>query len=256
MKKISGLLACIIFATTTGPAFANLEPSTALALDAILESPKRSKEDSVRDHNRLPKETLAFLGFNEHMKVLELMPGKGWYSQILAGVLKDKGTLYTAIRTGGIEKRQANIEQDFGPFQILNVEAQRRVVDFTPIYEVPKFSLQVEPLDMILTFRNYHNLSLTSREHVNKAAFSALKPGGVYAIVDHTRRHMEADNSENRRRVDPIQVIKDVQASGFVFSDYSKVHFRAEDELKYEVGDKNVTGKSDRFTLKFVKPVY
>jgi predicted methyltransferase len=89
---------------------------------------------------------------------------------------------------------------------------------------------------------------------VNDSAFDALKPGGLYGIVDHTRRHMEPDNPENGRRVDPVLAIKEVQAAGFQLLDYSMALRRPDDELRYEVGRASVTGNSDNFALLFVKP--
>jgi predicted methyltransferase len=114
--------------------------------------------------------------------------------------------------------------------------------------------LGVQDADMVLTFRNYHNFGAEGRAAMNMAAFKALKPGGIYAVVDHTRRHMEGDNDENRRRIDPVLAIKEIQATGFELVDYSTQHFRPDDELRYEVGRKTVTGNTDRFTLKFRKP--
>jgi len=91
------------------------------------------------------------------------------------------------------------------------------------------------------------------RAAMNKAAYDALKTGGIYAVVDHTRRHMEADSPENRRRLDPVLAIKEIQQAGFELVDFSDLHFRPDDELRYEVGRKTVTGNTDRWTLKFVK---
>ena len=112
----------------------------------------------------------------------------------------------------------------------------------------------VEPVDLVLTFRNYHNFSTDARMAMNKSAFDALKPGGFYGIVDHTRRHMEPDNPENRRRMDPVLVITEVQDAGFRLLDFSAALRRPDDELRYEVGRRSVTGNSDRFALLFVKP--
>jgi len=89
---------------------------------------------------------------------------------------------------------------------------------------------------------------------MNKGAFDALKAGGIYGVVDHTRRHMESDSRENRRRFDAVKAIKEIQAAGFEFVDFSDLHARADDELRYEVGRKTVTGNTDRWTLKFRKP--
>jgi predicted methyltransferase len=112
----------------------------------------------------------------------------------------------------------------------------------------------VEPLDLVLTFRNYHNFGYDDRMAINKSAFDSLKSGGYYGIVDHTRRHMEADSRANGRRVDPVLVIKEVQDSGFVLEDYSNVLSRPQDELELEVAQPEVVGQTDRFVLLFRKP--
>jgi predicted methyltransferase len=119
---------------------------------------------------------------------------------------------------------------------------------------VPAFSLGVKRLDMVLTFRNMHNFSEEGRSNIDTAVFEALKSGGVYGVVDHTKRHMQPSNDELGRRMDPVTVIKEVQAAGFEFVDFSPLHYRPDDELRYEVGRKTVTGNSDRFTLMFKKP--
>jgi predicted methyltransferase len=122
-------------------------------------------------------------------------------------------------------------------------------------YKLELTGLGVEDADIVFTFRNYHNFAAEGRAAMNQAAFEALKPGGTYALVDHTRRHMEEDGSENRRRMDPVLAIREIEAAGFEFVDFSDLHFRADDELRYEVGRKTVTGNTDRWTLKFIKPL-
>jgi predicted methyltransferase len=107
---------------------------------------------------------------------------------------------------------------------------------------------------MVLTFRNNQNFCAEGRAAINKDVFESLKSGGIYAVVDHTRRHMEDDSMENRRRVDPVLAIHEIEAAGFEFVDYSDLHLRLDDELRYEVGRKSVTGNTDRWTLKFIKP--
>ena len=122
------------------------------------------------------------------------------------------------------------------------------------LFEVTPFNLGVTDADLILTFRNYHNFTPEGRANLNRAVFAALKSGGRYGIVDHTRRHNEPDSRENWRRVDPVLVIKEVQAAGFVLDDFAGIHFTPDDELRYEVGRKSVAGNSDRFVLRFRKP--
>ncbi len=121
-------------------------------------------------------------------------------------------------------------------------------------YTVTNTDLGVEDVDMVLTFRNYHNFDAQSRAALNASVFKALKPGGIYGVVDHTRRHMQPDDPENRRRMDPVLAIMEIQAAGFELVAFSDLHYRPDDELRFEVGRKTVTGNTDRWTLKFRKP--
>jgi len=108
--------------------------------------------------------------------------------------------------------------------------------------------------DMVLNIREYHNFNLADKTKLNKAAFDALKPGGAYVIVDHSRRSMAPETREMARREDPVKVILEVQSAGFVLEKSSDMFYRPDDELRYEVGRKSVTGNTDRFTLVFRKP--
>ena len=122
------------------------------------------------------------------------------------------------------------------------------------IYELPAADFGREAFDAVLTFRNLHNLTPAARATANRAIFEALRPGGVYGVVDHTRRHMQPDGPENRRRLDPVRVIHEIEGAGFEFEAFSELHYRLDDELRYEVGRQSVTGNTDRFTLRFRKP--
>ncbi len=121
-------------------------------------------------------------------------------------------------------------------------------------FDVGDLSFGMSDADLVLNIREYHNFDRAGARKLNSAVFEALEPGGFYCIIDHTRRHMEPDSPENRRRADPVEVIKQVQAAGFLFLDSSDLFFRADDELRYEVGRATVTGNTDRFTLLFRKP--
>ena len=211
--------------------------ATAEKIKSALKSDIRTEAETKRDRNRKALKTLEFFGFRDDMKIAELVPGGGWYTKILAPVVREKGEYYAAIGTGRIQK----LTEKPG-FDKMNIVAKNAK------------SIGVDDLDMVLTFRNYHNFDEAGRRNMNKLAFEALKPGGTYAVVDHTARHMEPDTPANGRRVDPVFAIKEIQEAGFEFVDYSNLHYRADDELKYEVGVKSVTGNTDRWTFKFRKP--
>ena len=247
------LIACMALAAGSVVATAAERSPMNAKLFEAMRSDIRTEAEVARDSNRKPSATLNFLGLKDDMKVIELMPGGGWYTKLLAPILADKGQLYVTIgsrRLGGLleqpgfEKvKKAKEGTKFG-----------RSTTEPLLYniEIPAFG--VKKADMVLTFRNYHNLDKESRAAMNKASFDALKSGGIYGVLDHTRRHMEPITAENRRRFDPVQAILEIQAAGFELVDYSPLHYRPDDELRYEVGRKTVTGNTDRWTLKFRKP--
>jgi predicted methyltransferase len=223
----------------------------ATKLRQAMASPARGEKERARDANRKPIETLAFFGLTSDMRVLELVPGSGWYTRLLAPVLKDEGKLYVAVGTSRLENGLLK-EEGFGEVEVVSVDA-----DFAREgrrNNLSRLEMELSDIDLALTFRNLHNFTEAGRATMNKAVFEALRPGGHYGVVDHTRRHMAADSYEHWRRMDPVQMIKEIEAAGFEFVDYSTLHYRPDDELRFEVGRKSVTGNTDRFTLLFRKP--
>ena len=238
-----------LFLVSGTTAWADVEEKIKAAMTGDL----RTEADIDRDRNRKPVETLAFFGLEEDMRVLELIPGGGWYTKLLAPVLADEGKLYVAIGTTGVERMQADgklakveiVKVDQGPFA--RAEGSRRS-------GTTELKLNVKNIDLTVTFRNLHNFNAETRRLLNEEVFRVTRSGGLYGVIDHSRRHMQAGNSENWRRMDPVLVIKEVEAAGFEFVDYSDLHYRYDDELVYEVGRRSVTGNTDRFTLLFRKP--
>jgi predicted methyltransferase len=252
------------FALKTAAALTLVSSFSALASDfdatkakikAALDADIRTEKETERDRNRNPVDTLEFFGLRHDMTIVELLPGGGWYTKLLVPTVSEKGKYYGAFGTGRIKDRLSD-KPGFEKINIIAEDAKIYRKEGARFYslEMPEGGLGVENVDMILTFRNYHNFAEDGRIEMNKAAFDALKPGGIYAVVDHTARHMEEQNRENRRRFDPVLAIKEIQAAGFEFLDYTDLHYRKDDELIYEVGRRSVAGNTDRWTLKFKKP--
>jgi len=221
---------------------------------AAMEAEGRSEEERARDANRLPVETLDFFELTENMRVLELVPGGGWYTRLLAPALADTGKLFVALGTARITQSGVLDEPGLDQVEVLQPTVEVAPVPNSRLVTIGPFKFGVEDIDAVLTFRNLHNFDAAGRLNLNRAAFDALKPGGIYGVVDHTRRHMQPDGPENRRRVDPVQMIQEIQAVGFEFEGYSDLHYRLDDELRYEVGRRSVAGNTDRFTFLFRKP--
>ena len=209
---------------------------------------ERSSADQKRDSSRKPSATLAFFGIKPQMKVLELIPGGGWYTTILQNYIK-KGNLEVALYTSRVEKLA---KQQKWQINIVDTKTTRIGKGYPVIYD--QVVLPENSFDAVLTFRNYHNFDAETRKKVNKAVFTTLKPGGIYAVVGHTGRHMAPKNKETWRRIDPVLAIKELLDIGFIFADYSDLHYRPDDGLTTDTTHKSVDRDSDRFTLKFVKP--
>ncbi len=243
----------ITFVLLTVASFAQAANEIESKVNAALAAESRPMADRVRDDNRAPLETLNFFGMKDDMRVLELIPGGGWYTRVLAPVLAENGKLYVSLLTDHV--REEVLKQPvFEQVQVVETTGNVHRPKGSRVYVIDDFDFGLSDLDMVLTFRNMHNFDASGRARINKAAFAVLKPGGLYGIVDHTRRHMERDNRENRRRLDPVLAIKEVLEQGFELVDFSDLHFRADDELEYEVGRRSVSGNTDRFTLLFRKP--
>ncbi|TQV68125.1 class I SAM-dependent methyltransferase [Exilibacterium tricleocarpae] len=245
------LLLTAFLAMQAGVVQADYE-ATEKKLQAAMSAEVRSERERARDRNRRPVETLAFFGLRDNMKVVELIPGGGWYTKLLAPVLADRGELIVALGTDRVEKNVLT-QPGFEKVTVTGKGSELYRPEGSRFYELKVAGFNVKRADMVLTFRNYHNFNEAGRRAMNKLAYDALKKGGIYGVVDHTQRHMEPDNPENRRRIDPVLTIKEIQEAGFELVDFSDLHYRPDDELRYEVGRRSVTGNSDRFTLMFKK---
>ena len=258
MRKLASELALTVAATFAMGLLGNVaqasdfEPVEA-KLQAAMAADIRTEAETARDKNRKPIQTLEFFGLREDMTVVELIPGGGWYTKLLAPVLADEGKLYIAYGADRIKKSLQDVP-GFEELEVIATEIEMGRPEGARLYAASNTDLGVKNVDMVVTFRNYHNFDEDSRNAINASVFKALKSGGVYALVDHTRRHMQKSDNENRRRFDPVLAIKEIEAAGFELVDYSDLHYRADDELRYEVGRATVTGNTDRWTLKFRKP--
>jgi predicted methyltransferase len=247
------LLALSTIGAVPGAIAAN-EPPTETKLRAALAMEHRSEANRARDRNRNPLAAMRFCGLRDDMTVIEFGPGAGWYTEILGPVLQEKGRLIVAAAGPSLDRLDPLLANAFmsavekHPLDMsYNNEARR--------FDIGEVAYGLDDADLALNIREYHNLDQAGATRLNRATYDALKPGGLYCIIDHTRRHMEPDNGENRRRADPVAVILEVQAAGFELVASSDMFFKPDDELRYEVGRKTVTGNTDRFSLLFRKPV-
>lgn len=236
---------------TSPPAQVAISPDAANIVAAVADT-RRPAEDVARDAARHPAETLAFAGIEEGDKVGEIFPGGGYFSRLFAVAVGEQGRLYPTIRPDGVA----------GEYEtpILAVAAQypNAVMARTP-YDALAYP---EPLDVIFTAQNYHDMPLTAyalgdRARMNATAFAALKPGGVYVIIDHvanTGAAIETDAETALHRIDPAIVRAEVEAAGFVLDGESDVLRNAADLHTASVFDPSIRGRTDQFMMRFRKP--
>jgi predicted methyltransferase len=245
------------------------------ALSAVLAGPHRSAANVARDVWRHPKETLAFFGLTPEMTVVEISPGGGWYTEILAPYLRDKGQLILAADdpASGVAYYQRSAER-----LAKRLQAQPALYDKVQVlpFEVPgKLDLgPAHSADRVLTFRNVHNWVGSGEAVVTavfQSAFKTLKRGGVMGVVDH---RLPADRSQDAKAssgyVHVAYVTKLAERAGFKLAGSSEINANPKDSADHAKGvwalpptyankDLDRTkfeaiGESDRFTLKFVKP--
>ena len=236
---------------TPPPALVAVSPQAANIVAAVADA-RRPSTDTERDAARHPADTLAFAGIEEGEKVGEIFPGGGYFTRLFAVAVGEQGRVYPTIRPDGVA----------GEYEtpVLAVAAQypNAVMARTP-YDALAYP---EPLDVVFTAQNYHDMPLTAyalgdRARTNATAFAALRPGGVYVIIDHRANAgaaIETDAETALHRIDPAIVRAEVEAAGFVFDGESDVLRNAEDPHTASVFDPAIRGHTDQFMLRFRKP--
>lgn len=209
----------------------------------------RPAADTERDANRKPAEMLAFAEIQPGNKVGELIPGGGYMTRILSKAVGPTGKVY--LFSG--PPRQAGAAQPFQP--ILDDKNNYGNTSFiqTDFTTIPA----PEPLDLVWTSQNYHDLHNPGRNidinKANQAVLAALKPGGLYVVLDH-QSAKGVDFDANLHRINMQKVKDEVLAAGFTFVDESQVLDNPADDGTKGVFDASVRGKTDQFILKFRKP--
>ena len=258
-----------------GLAFVAAPLSGALAKDAELAkaiaSPHRSANFVERDKYRKPQEELEFFGIKPTLTVVEISPGGGYWTEILAPYLHDKGTLYIAISPPSASERAAKYYDGWKK----KIEDQPAVYGKVKLGELGGGSFNIAPegsADLVLTFRNVHNwMSMGIADQVFAAFFKALKPGGVLGIEEHRASNDQPqDPKAANGYVREDFTIALAEKAGFKFAGKSEILSNPKDTKDWPrgvwtlpptlaLGDQDrekyiAIGEADNFVLKFTKP--
>lgn len=264
----STLLGALAFAA---PSFAVDDGGTDAALTQALQGSWRDPANAARDKYRHPRETLEFFGLKPDMTVVQLWPGTGWYTEVLAPVLKDHGQLIDAPVPARGESESDNTVRYLAKLKAdPAVYAEVKVMDFSP---PAKMDLgPAGSADMVLTFRNLHNWQGRGQlDNVFQAAFKVLKHGGVFGVCEHRATQGKTVEETFESGYMPVDyVIREAEKAGFKLAGQSEINANPKDDHDhpkgvwtlpptYAMGDKDkakytAIGESDRMTIKFVKP--
>jgi len=247
MKRLGLLLAPLLLAIAVGGALAAGQPSYVVSAVA---DPSRPKDDRASDVLRDPADTLAFAGVKPGMVVGELFPGGGYFTRLLSDVVGPQGKIYGLENAGW--KDAVKLDQQ------LLVEPGRKNVqmDAEPFGQ---FKLP-QKVDLFWITQNYHDLHIAKYGAVDMAAFNrrvfdALKPGGIYFILDHQANPgTTPEQIATLHRIERAQVIAEVTAAGFKLADEGTFLNRPGDDHTRTVFDPAIRGHTDQYALKFVRP--
>ena len=217
--------------------------------EAVADS-SRPAEDSARDAQRKPADMLVFAQVQPGQRVLDLIPGTGYFTRLLAKAVGADGHVYAAAPAPGPDSK--------GPSPIDAITANPSYANVSNVLLAGPLSAP-EPVDLIWTAQNYHDLHLAQLKldvpAMNKSFFDALKPGGLLVIVDHSAiAGTGLDVPDKLHRIDEEIVKREVTAAGFVLESSSDVLRSAADARTLMVFDPAIKGNTDQFVLRFRKP--
>ena len=242
-------------------------------IDQAMVGNHRAEANKARDKYRHPKETLLFFGLRPEMAVVEISPSRGWYTEILAPVLRDRGQYYAAA-AAITEKSPDAVRKNDADYRGM-LAAAPALYDKVKLSPLTPGALQVAPAgnaDMVLTFRNVHNWAKAGTvDAMFKAFHEALKSGGTLGVVEHRAKpDTSFEQQIETGYMTEAYVVETAQKAGFKLVNKSEINSNPRDTKDYpggvwtlpptlRYGEENrdkylAIGESDRMTLKFTKP--
>jgi len=263
------LYCCALFS----PNLIAAEENAAISIEKAINGSHRSAKNKARDIYRHPKETLLFFGLEPDMTVLEILPGKGWYTEILAPVLSQQGQL-TVASFGANHPNEflRGIHNDF----IKHIDSQPEIYgkvkrSLFKTREGYLADIASGSQDMVVTFRNTHNwIRYGGVEDIYRAFYRVLKKGGILGVVQHrAKQGTDVYKTAEQGYVPEAWLIRLAENIGFELIDKTEINANPKDTREhpkgvwtlpptYRLGEQDkakytAIGESDRMTLKFVK---
>jgi predicted methyltransferase len=228
-------------------------PESAIA--AAVADPARPGTDTERDANRKPFIMLSFSGIKPGDKVADYAAGGGYFTRLFAYVVGPGGHVYASVPSPLF--KYPNIVKGIAEIQLYAVGHPNVSVNLAAPIDAARYP---EPLDLFWISQNYHDLKDPFMGPVdmaafNRAVYAALKPGGIYIVLDHVAAPGSPDNvTDTLHRIEPAVVRREVEAAGFKYLGESKALANPNDSHTAGPFNPSIQGKTDQFIFKFQKP--
>jgi predicted methyltransferase len=250
MERAPMLAAAALALAAAAAAYAATSGALPPYIAAAIANTGRPSEDTARDADRKPGPTLAFAGVKPGMSVLELAPGKGYFTRLLSAVVGPTGKVFSVT---------SEPKPGAPPPAVQAIAADPHFSNVTPIVKKVADPLVLpEKVDLVWTSQNYHdfhNFPDIDIATINKRVFDVLKPGGTYFVLDHSAQAGSGARDTNTlHRIDEDAVKQEVEAAGFKFVGESNILRNKADPRTAKVFDPSIQGHTDQFILKFRKP--
>jgi predicted methyltransferase len=232
-------MGCLVLAAAVLAGCAATRPGADYA--AVLTNSARPENERALDAVRKPHEVMAFYGVKKGDKVADIYAARGYYTAVLSQLVGPEGLVYSANAAARQELHERVKQPGMSNVRVLDGPLDKVALP------------QNGSLDFVFIHLDYHDLPADTRIAMNRRIFGALKPGGVYGIVDHSAREGRGDQDAKAfHRIDKNLVIKEATSVGFTLEGEGKMLSRADDTRDFSVT--KVRDRSDRFVLKFKKP--
>jgi len=230
-------------------------PADRDAIAAAVANSERPSSDTERDVNRKPLQTLMFAGVKVGDKVADYGAGSGYFTRLFAAIVGKAGHVYASVPSGLL--KYPNIVKGIADVQAFAFTHANVSVTYAEPLAAARYP---EPLDVFWIAQNYHDLKDDFMGPVdmaafNRAVYAALKPGGIYIVLDHVAAQGSPANvTDTLHRIEPAVVRREVEAVGFKLESESSLLANSSDPHSADPFDASIRGRTDQFIMKFRKP--
>lgn len=250
--RVLPIILTVALTVSASTALANATTERALITE-VLHNPSRAA-DRQQDARRHPAELVALAHLKRGQRVLDLIPGGGYWTRIFSGIVGPTGHVYAVwpdayARLAASDVARLRQLAAAPPYRNVTVEVEPQPLPTAPV-----------PLDAVWTSQNYHDyadpfLGKPGPEALARAAFRLLRPGGYFIVIDHrSAAGRGMADTDTLHRIDPAIVRRQAENAGFVFAGESRVLSNTSDPLTIKVFDPRIRGRTSQFAFAFRKP--